>query len=256
MILWNNAEQGTDAWKAARRGRITGSRFKDARARLKNGSPAGECLGYAYDVARERLGGIAPAKFTTSAMREGTTNEPLARMKYEARTGEIVDEVGFAYTEDGKFGLSPDGLIGDDGVWECKTMVSSKTLFEAMVDGDISEYRDQCLGYLWLLHRQWVDLTLYCPDLDLLHVVRITRDEDEIQKLVDDLMAFDRLVESLRARLAALMPEQDAALDGLTLWEAAEPAAVPAPEAAPAAAPATPAPKAVRPDELADALPF
>lgn len=256
MILWNNAEQGTDAWKAARRGRITGSRFKDARAKLRSGAPAGECIAYAYDVARERVGGIAPAKFTTSAMRDGTLNEPIARIKYEARTGEIVDEVGFAYTDDGKFGLSPDGLIGTDGVWECKTMVSSKTLFEAMVDGDISEYRDQCLGYLWLLHRQWVDLTLYCPDLDVMHVVRITRDEDAIQALVDDLMAFDRLVQSLTTKLGALLADNTAPEPAP--WEAIEPSAAPLPAieaAAPAPAPVQPA-KTIRPDELADALPF
>ncbi len=37
MIHFDNAPQGSDEWLAIRRGRITGSRFKDARDRIKNG---------------------------------------------------------------------------------------------------------------------------------------------------------------------------------------------------------------------------
>ena len=165
-------------------------------------------MGYAYDLAREREGGTAPETYVNAAMRLGTQEEPIARLTYEAETGQFVEEVGFAHTDDGKFGCSVDGLIGNDGVWECKTMVSSATLFKAMVDEDISEYRDQCIGEMWLLRRQWVDLTLWCPDLKVLHVIRIERDDNEIDALERDLLAFDRLVEQLRAKLRRrLYPE-------------------------------------------------
>ncbi len=200
-IVYNTELQGTDGWKAARRGAITGSRAKDARDRKKNGELTEKCLGYAYDLAREREGGTAPETYVNAAMRLGTQEEPVARLTYEAETGQFVEEVGFAHTTDGKFGCSVDGLIGSDGVWECKTMVSSATLFKAMVDEDISDYRDQCVFAMWLLRRQWVDLTLWCPDLKVLHVIRIERDDNEIDALEADLLAFDRLVEQLRAKL-------------------------------------------------------
>ena len=51
----------------------------------------------------------------------------------EARTGNLVDEAGFITTDDGKFGVSVDGLVDDDGIIEIKTMVSSDTLFTAVV---------------------------------------------------------------------------------------------------------------------------
>ena len=102
--------------------------------------------------------------------------------------------MGFFYTDDRLFGSSVDGLIDDDGVLEIKTMVSSDTLFTAVADGDVSAYMDQCLGYLWLLGRQWVDLVLWCPDLNHMVIKRITRDEDAIEALESDLMAFARLV--------------------------------------------------------------
>ena len=191
---WLQLDQGSEEWLTARRGKITGSRFKDARDKLKGGQPSKACLGYAMDVARERIGGIAPSKFQNQAMRIGTEQEPFARAMYEARTGHMVDEAGLYLSDDAVFGLSPDGLVNDDGVIEIKTMVSSDTLFTAVADGDLSAYMDQCLGYLWLLGRQWVDLVLWCPDLNHMAIHRITRDEDAIEALEADLMAFARLV--------------------------------------------------------------
>jgi hypothetical protein len=204
-MIHHDYEQGSEQWLAIRKGIITGSRFKDARDRLKNGSPSKACLDYARDLARERCGGVAPSKFQNAAMRTGTEQEPIARSTYERKTGALVEPVGFFTTEDGAFGLSPDGLIDDDGVLEIKTMVSSDTLFTAMVDGDLSAYMDQCLGYLWLLGRQWVDLVLWAPDMDRMAVHRIERKgrEDEIEKLEADLMEFARLVAKYALSLSA-----------------------------------------------------
>ena len=204
---WLKLEQGSEEWLTARRGVVTGSRFKDCR---DSGQPSKACLEYARDVARERIGGRAPAKFQNAAMRTGVEQEPVARAMYEAHTGYMVDEAGFFVSDDGLFGLSPDGTIDEDGVLEIKTMVSSETLFTALVDGDISAYRDQCLGYLWLLGRQWVDLVLWAPDLEAagrkgLHIIRIDRsengNEDAIEKLEADLMAFAVLVQDNEEKL-------------------------------------------------------
>lgn len=204
---WLHLDQGSEEWLTARRGKITGSRFKDARDKLKGGQPSKACLAYAMDVARERIGGCAPSKFQNAAMRTGTEQEPFARARYEARTGHMVDEAGFYLSDDAVFGLSPDGLIDEDGVVEIKTMVSSDTLFTAVADGDVSAYMDQCLGYLWLLGRQWVDLVLWAPDLDLMVIHRITRNEEAIETLESDLMDFARMVKkyetTLREAIAA-----------------------------------------------------
>lgn len=221
-MIHHTHPQGSDEWIAARKGCITGSRFKDARDRLadkpekvdkktgevtpaKRGEPSAKQLGYAMDTARERVGGTVPPVFQNAAMRTGTEQEPEARIAYEALTGNLVQDVGFITTDDGLFGLSPDGLIDDDGVIEIKTMVSSATLFKAVADGDISEYIDQCTGYLWLLGRQWVDLVLWCPDLAPLGldltINHITRDESAIEALEADLMAFAKLVAEFEHKL-------------------------------------------------------
>lgn len=217
-MIHHDYPQGSDAWLAVRKGCITGSRFKDCRdykaltkaqekEGRKHGDPSAKLLAYAYDTARERVGGAAPQKFQSAAMRNGTEQEPLARLAYEARTGNLVEEVGFITTDDGLFGVSADGLIDDDGVLEIKTMVSSDTLFTAVADGDISEYIDQVNGYLWLLGRQWVDLVLWAPDLEPigLHLTirRIQRDERAIEALEADLLEFARLVRAMESKLLA-----------------------------------------------------
>ncbi|WP_286898837.1 lambda exonuclease family protein [Achromobacter sp. UBA2119] len=197
-LIIHTAPQGSQEWLDARRGVITGSRFKDCRDKLKGGAPSKKCLSYAMDVARERVGGRTPEVFANAAMRTGTEQEPFARAAYEAKTGNFVEEAGFITTDDGLFGVSVDGLVDDDGIIEIKTMVSSDTLFTAVVDADIGAYTDQCNGAMWLLGRKWVDLVLWAPDLDpigrQLTIIRIERDDDAIEELEEELMAFERLV--------------------------------------------------------------
>ena len=210
MPFLNNLEQGSEAWLQARRGLITGSRFRDARDKLKSGAPSKASIAYAYDLARERCGGLSPAKFQNAAMRAGTEQEPRARAMYEARTGYMVDKVGFFATDDARFGLSPDGLIDEDGVLEIKTIVSSDVLFSVVTEGDLSAYMDQCMGYLWLLGRQWVDLAIWLPDLDHMVIHRINRDEDAIERLEADLLQFAAVVASHETKLRAALDLQPA----------------------------------------------
>jgi len=211
-------EQGTPEWLESRKGCITGSKFRDARDRLKNGNPSSKAILYAKDVARERCGGTAEKVFQNAAMRFGSEQEKFAIQAYEAKTGYLAEPVGFFKTEDGMFGLSPDSLINDDGVLEVKTMVSSDTLFTAVADGDISYYADQCNGYLWLLGRKWVDLVLWAPDMESLGlqmvIRRIERDESAIEKLEADLMAFAstvRMYESALRKAAAANKQKETA---------------------------------------------
>lgn len=204
-ITFDTSPQGSAEWLAARKGRITGSRFRDALDRTAKGELTAKARLYALDTARERFGGSAAPVFVNAAMRTGTEHEPLARAEYEAETGRMVREAGFAYTDDGRFGCSVDGLVGDDGIIEIKTLVSSDTMFRAMVDGDHSDYIDQIVGSMWLLDRQWCDLILWAPDLPIgrMTVVRIERDAAAIDKLATGLHAFDAVVEAAFERLSA-----------------------------------------------------
>ena len=206
-MIHHQHEQGSPEWLAVRRGLITGSMFKVARDRLKNGNPSKQCQQYAMDLARERCGGKSPDKFQSYHMRVGSEQEAVARAAYEAATGNLVEEVGFFADESGLWGLSPDGLISTDGVLEIKTLVSSDTLFTVLSDDDVSEYMDQCLGYLWMLGREWVDLVAWVPDLEHIAIKRITKADytGHIEALEKDLLEFAQTVRLYESKLRKVL---------------------------------------------------
>lgn len=208
MKILTSFEQGSPGWKQARAGKVTASRAKDARDKLKSGAASGKQIAYACQVALERLSGQpADATFENWQMREGHVQEPIARAAYERRTGNLVDEVGAFATDDDLFLYSPDGVIDNDGLLEVKTLFSPERIVNIVGNGDTSDFEDQCMFGLWLTGRQWIDLVVWVPSLEHMVIKRITRDEDAIEALEADLMAFARLVTqyetTLRAALAA-----------------------------------------------------
>ena len=58
---------------------------------------------------------------------------------------------------------------------------------------------------LWITHRKWCDFVLYCPQLDAAGLgykrIRFDRDEDYIDKLVSDMIEFDKAVEEVKIKL-------------------------------------------------------
>lgn len=205
-MLLIECPQGSPEWLEARCGVITASRFKDACDRNKPakgetvGKPSAKMVGYAAEVALERISG-APADqgYVNWQMKRGTELEPEARLAYEARTGQLVEEAGVALTEDRRFGYSTDGFIGSDGCIEIKCVVSPEKVIALWRDGDLSEYMHQIQGGLWITGRAWCDFVMYAPQLTsvgkelLIH--RVARSEDFIATLELDLLAFMRMVD-------------------------------------------------------------
>lgn len=210
-----DAPQGSDEWLQARVGKITASRYKDARDRNKPakgetvGKPSAKCAGYAAQVAVERIAQRPIDKvFQNWQMKEGQEQEPAARNAYDVETGNVVQEVGAIVTDDDLFLYSPDGLIGADGLLEIKTLLSADVILNVIGYGDLSAYMDQCMGGLWITGRKWIDLVLWAPALAPigreLTIKRITRDEAAIEALETDLMAFAGMVREAESQLRGL----------------------------------------------------
>lgn len=211
-------EQGSPEWHQARSGVITASMFKVARQRLKSGKNAGDfteaAKNYAFRLAIESLGGVVLDEgFETWAMKRGHELEPAARLAHESAAGVIVQRAGFITTDDGLFGASADGLIDLDGGSEYKCLVSPEGLREVLLSDDISEFMDQIQGCMWISGRKWWHFGLYCPALASVgkdfYWRHIPRDDDYIEAMEVDLMAFHRLVFSFKAKLLAVQPNAD-----------------------------------------------
>lgn len=205
-MIFIECEQGTEQWLQARAGVITASCFAEAIAVLsrasgnrKAGDPSTGSDKYANDLAIERISGKpygAPVKAWT--LDRGHEMERLARIAYESRRGELAEEAGLVLTDDRLFGYSTDGFVGEDGLIEIKSPVDSNKIAEMFKSGDVSEYIHQIQGGLWITGRKWCDLIMFVPDLERvgndLYVKRITRDDNFIDAMVEQLVKFSRRV--------------------------------------------------------------
>lgn len=178
--------------------------------RALEGLPVGdysdEAKNYAFRLAVERIGGtVLDEGFQTWQMKRGQELEPIARMEHEILTGVSVTPAGFVITDEGHFGASADGLIGEDGGSEYKCFVAPDRIRSIVLDGDWSEITDQVQGGMWITGRKWWDTCLYCPALEpigkqLTHI-RIHRDDDYIEALEVDLIEFNGLVQQYEQQL-------------------------------------------------------
>ena len=192
MIL-ETADQRSDDWYAARCGKATASRFKDAMATLKNGQPAQAAKDYLTELVVERLTGQPVTKFTTAAMQWGTEQEAAARAAYERRAGVEVEETGFVSHDTLLAGCSPDGLVDWDGLIEIKCPWNTGVHIETLLGGMPADHMAQIQGQMWITGRQWCDFVSFDPRMPeplQMYVQRINRDPAFIADLERQVTSF------------------------------------------------------------------
>jgi putative phage-type endonuclease len=185
-------EQRTDEWFAARLGKVTASRVADVVAKTKNGYGASR-ENYMAQLICERLTGKPTEMFSNAAMEWGTQTEPQARAAYSAKTGELVEEVGFIPHHDiPGSGASPDGFVGD-GLIEIKCP-NTATHLEYVLSGKPPEkYMTQMQWQMAVTGAPWCDFVAYDPRLPehlQLLIVRVERDATRIAELEAEVRKF------------------------------------------------------------------
>lgn len=119
MNIIFDIEQGSDEWLKMRLGKLTASKFADVMTKGRGDAPSKTRESYMYQIAAEILTGSPQDSFKNSAMDWGNECEPAARAAYELEND--VDVVECAFIErDEWVGVSPDGLVNDDGLLEIK----------------------------------------------------------------------------------------------------------------------------------------
>ena len=113
-------------------------------------------------LAAERISGHVEDTFTTWDMQRGHDDEPKARDEYEQRHDVTVDEIGFMTRDiDGvTIGYSPDGLVGTDGLIECKSRRQATQLAHWIAEPGVqvpAENVAQLQTGLLVSRRDWID---------------------------------------------------------------------------------------------------
>ena len=192
-------EQGTDAWLQLRLGKVTASRVADIMAKTKTGVSASRG-NYLIELALQRVTGNIEPMYTNDAMQHGIDEEPYARVAYEVKTGNFVDQIAFVeHPTIEWFGCSPDGLVGNDGLIEIKCP-NSATHWATIKDGKPpNKYVIQMQTQMACTNRQWCDFVSFdsrMPERSQLFICRVERDQTMIDEIEAEVMKFLSEVES------------------------------------------------------------
>jgi len=184
-----NCVQGTDEWFEYKRGKPSASRYSEIVT--STGEPSKSRVGYLYELAAQRISGIYEESHKSKAMMDGNEREAHSRWRYAMENDVVVEEVGFCLSDCGRFGASPDGLVGDDGQIELKNPIG-KTQIKRLreLDSLVSMgYYQQCQGQLLVTKRNWNDFVSCYSGLPL-YTIRVEPDHEFLIKLERELVAF------------------------------------------------------------------
>lgn len=197
-MIFHNIEQNTDEWNELRCGKATASQFSCFMA--NDGKAFGEpAKKYALQIALEICNGLkCEFSFSNAHTERGQEQEPVARMLYEQEY--YVDVLNGGFFDWERWGDSPDGLVGIDGIVEIKSVIAS-THYATLRRGSFDPtYRWQLVGHLDCTGREWVEFVSYCsefPEGKQLIVHRLYREqcETELDKLRERRNEFLVLVD-------------------------------------------------------------
>lgn len=188
--------QGSEAWFEMRRGLATGSHFAEVMAQGKGGAESTTRRNYRMRLALEIVTGkVISDGFKGNAHTErGKELEAFARMAYESITGNIVVEKDFIKHQYLGCGVSPDGLIGEDGMVEFKCPIPAIHWEYLQLNGQPpAEYKWQVYGEMWVSGRRWNDFVSYCEDMPeslQTHITRVLWDDKIIAELEAGVSKF------------------------------------------------------------------
>ena len=185
-----DCEQYSVEWWQAKRGIPSASNFERILT-ARTGKPSAQAEDYIAELIADLHTDLLPERAElagTRAMLSGLDLEPEARHWYALVRDVDVRRVGFITTDDGRFGCSPDGLVGADGGLELKCPLGKTQVRYIRAGALPDEYRPHVHGALIVSGRPWWDFLSYCPGLPPL-LVRV-RPDDYTDRLRAALESF------------------------------------------------------------------
>lgn len=201
--------QGTEEWAAARCGLLTASEMKlIITPTLKIASNDKE-RSHLYELLAQRITRFVEPHYIGDDMLRGHADELDARILYNSKVAPVQD-VGFITNDKWGFtlGYSPDGLVGSDGLIECKSR-RQKFQVETIIEGAMPvDYAIQVQTGLLVSERSWCDFISYCGGVPMM-VSRVYPDFIMQAAILAAAEAFEaRLTEKMAQYRAALTSDR------------------------------------------------
>lgn len=211
-------KQGTPDWYKARAGIPTASEFNSI-ITPKEMKPSGQRHAYACMLVAQRLLNYQPDSLDKiEHILDGKRREPAAVKQLEYVEDIVTTEVGFVTTEDGRFGASPDRILGSfPGLEEYRGSVDATlevkgpiplTHMQYLLSAEIlrldpkakviggDDYRCQVQGQLFICEADTALFYSYHPNMPAF-LQRSRRDGVFIRALRDCLERFSDELEAL-----------------------------------------------------------
>jgi len=194
-----DVDQRSDEWHDLRRGIVTASvvgrlltpTLKVADNETSRGITAG--------LVAERITGRTEEGYVSDDMWRGILHEPFARDIYSGHYQQAV-ECGFMRRdEDGwTLGLSPDGLVAEDGLIEIKCPRAKGHVATILADEVPPQYVAQGQAALLVPGREWLDYVSFCAGLPLF-VKRVLPDPAWHEAITAACVQFEKTAAQMTA---------------------------------------------------------
>ena len=187
--------QGSDEWVEARRGLLTASEMELILTPTLKPADNKESRTHLWELLAQRISGFVEAGYEGYDQMRGHQDEASARDLYADRYAPVT-ECGFVTNDRWGFtiGCSPDGLVGDDGMIECKSRKQKyqvQTLIENVGEGTIpKEFTLQVQTALLVTERKWLDFISYSGGLPMA-TVRVEPDPVLQEAIIKAATAFE-----------------------------------------------------------------
>ena len=167
-LTFHDCEQRSATWYELRRGRLTSTGAADMLATHKDGKTfAASRVNLLVRLVLEHTTTYLADSgngYQSRAMQDGLERQDDAATRYELITDRLVYPVGFVSAAEYPVGVSPDGLVGDDGSVSIKCPIPATHLAYLRTGVIPKNYLDQIRHELWVTGRAWVDYFSYSPE--------------------------------------------------------------------------------------------
>lgn len=201
-------EQGSGQWLQARCGLLTASEMKHILTPTLKPASNDKERSHLYELLAQRITGYVEPHYISDDMLRGHVDEIEARAVYAKKYAPVTD-CGFITNDKWGFtiGYSPDGLVGDDGLIECKSRRQKYQIETICAFTVPSEHIIQVQTGMLVTERKWCDFISYSGGLPMVKI-RVTADPILQQAIVDAATAFETRLAARLAEYTAVMSSQ------------------------------------------------
>lgn len=204
IVCHGEYEQGSDQWLQARCGMLTASEVKLILTPTLKVAENEKARAHLWELLAQRVNQYVEPHFLGYEMQRGHEDEVYARILYSEKYAEVSTDLAFMTNNCFGFclGYSPDGIVGEDGLIECKSRrqrFQTETIAEQTVP---AEYVLQLQTALLVSEREWIDFVSYSGGMPM-YVHRVYPDAETQEAIVAAAAKFEAQMAEKRAAYEA-----------------------------------------------------